>query len=342
MFVSFALLEALEEDGRGELFLVFPKEGPSVPVDRIRDIRGFPNSREVDLGPLRFYTEDGGLKVRRIAFHYGAPVLSRQGDILKLHIEHCGLPIAAHTLGYYSLLLPSSYFGEARASRNHTETWIDDARRMLITVEIYSDSDNAHSLSVDARLRKNADPPLDFRSPGFERVLAKDIYREWRSPIGYSGISHFIRAANASLSATAPSLFLCHSSSDKEFARKLAIGLAGNGLKVWIDEAEIQVGDSLLSKIESGILGAKYLVVLLSRASVQSRWCQEELRMALARQISGRDITVLPVLIEACEVPGFLQEKKYADLTNSGGLEGVLSELSAAASVGNTCRFHIE
>jgi hypothetical protein len=201
---------------------------------------------------------------------------------------------------------------------------------MLITVELSGETDTAGSLSIHARLKKGADPPPGFKAPGFDRVLSRDIYRGWNSPLGYSGISGFIRAANASLSATAPSLFLCHSSSDKEFARKLAIGLAGNGVKVWIDEAEIRVGDSLLAKIETGILGAKYLLVLLSRASVQSRWCQEELRMALVRQIGGRGISVLPVLLEPCEIPGFLQEKKYADFTTAGGFERALSELAAA------------
>lgn len=330
MFVSFALFETLEEDGRGESFLVTPTEGPSVPADRIRDLRGFPNSHDVDLGPLRFYTDGGGLKVRRIAFQYGAPALSRHGDVIELHIQHRALPIVAYTLGYYSLLLPPSYFGPVHTSQEHRETWLDDARRMLITVELSSETDTAGSLSLDARLKKDANPSLGFKAPGFDRVPSRDIYRGWNSPLGYSGISGFIRAANASLSGTAPSLFLCHSSSDKEFARQLAIGLAGNGVKVWIDEAEIRVGDSLLAKIEAGILGAKYLLVLLSRASVQSRWCQEELRMALVRQIGGRGITVLPVLFEPCEVPGFLQEKKYADFTAPGSFERALSELTAA------------
>ena len=38
--------------------------------------------------------------------------------------------------------------------------------------------------------------------------------------------------------------------------------------------------------------------------------------MALAKQIIEGTKGVLPVLINDCEVPGFLIEKKYADLRN--------------------------
>ena len=78
MFLSFALFEVLEEDGRMESFLVFPTDAPTVPADRIHDLRGFPHSREVELGPLRFCAEDGGLKIQRITAQYKA----RMGTLL--------------------------------------------------------------------------------------------------------------------------------------------------------------------------------------------------------------------------------------------------------------------
>lgn len=331
MFVSFALFESLDEDGRMESFLVFPTEAPSVPADHIRDLRGFPKSRDVDLGPLRFYAESGGLKVRRIVAQYGPPAVTANRDNLEVHIEHVGLPVADHTTGYYSLLLPVGFYGRVHASLEHDETWLEDVRRMLITIELHEYRAGViRDVSVDAFLRRNADPPLDCLSPRISRVRSQDIYRNWGGPLHYSGVSNFIRAANASLSATAPSLFLCHASSDKPFARKLAIGLAGNGFKVWVDEAEIRVGDSLLEKIEAGILEARYLAVILSKASVRSRWCQEELRMALVRQIGGKSITVLPVLMEDCDIPGFLQEKRYADFRIPTQFEAALVDLCAA------------
>ena len=38
------------------------------------------------------------------------------------------------------------------------------------------------------------------------------------------------------------SIFLCHSSQDKFFVRKLAEALRNEGVRVWLDEAEIKIG----------------------------------------------------------------------------------------------------
>ena len=46
-----------------------------------------------------------------------------------------------------------------------------------------------------------------------------------------------------------PSVFMCHSSKDKFFVRELAKKLGDYGVYVWIDEAEINIGDSLIAKI---------------------------------------------------------------------------------------------
>nr|WP_285860686.1 MULTISPECIES: toll/interleukin-1 receptor domain-containing protein [Paenibacillus] len=46
---------------------------------------------------------------------------------------------------------------------------------------------------------------------------------------------------------------MSHSSKDKFFVRKLAEKLNEYGVKVWIDEAEIKVGDSSIEKISAGV-----------------------------------------------------------------------------------------
>ena len=45
------------------------------------------------------------------------------------------------------------------------------------------------------------------------------------------------------------SIFLSHNSKDKPFVRKLADDLRKKGHYVWVDEAEIKVGDSLIGKL---------------------------------------------------------------------------------------------
>jgi hypothetical protein len=48
---------------------------------------------------------------------------------------------------------------------------------------------------------------------------------------------------------------MCHTSDDKPFVRRLRKDLLAHGIpKVWVDVAEIDVGDSLIAKIERGIV----------------------------------------------------------------------------------------
>ncbi len=110
------------------------------------------------------------------------------------------------------------------------------------------------------------------------------------------------------------SIFLCHSSADKAIARRLAAELRARSIQVWIDEAEIRLGDSLIGKIEAAIDDVDYFAILLSKNSVSSNWVLKELRTAMHREISGKEVVVLPLLIEECEIPPFLWEKFHVDL----------------------------
>jgi len=123
------------------------------------------------------------------------------------------------------------------------------------------------------------------------------------------------------------SIFLSHNRVDKEFVRRLADDLRRAGITVWVDEAEIRLGDSIIGKIEEGILGSEYLGVILSPSSVASQWVKEELHTVLHYQVSKKAKTVLPLLYQSCDVPPFLVDKLYADFTNPGQYEFVLRQL---------------
>src|SRR5262245_53367199 len=105
------------------------------------------------------------------------------------------------------------------------------------------------------------------------------------------------------------SVFLSHNHNDKAFARRLASDLTKWGVQVWLDEAEILVGDSLIGKIREGIDRMDYVAAVLSPEAVQSRWVQEELDVAMNQQISGQKVRVLPLLCRPCDLPGFLLGK---------------------------------
>lgn len=109
------------------------------------------------------------------------------------------------------------------------------------------------------------------------------------------------------------SIFLCHSSKDKNFARELATDLTLLGTKVWLDEAELEIGDSMIEKIQEAIHDCDYLGVLLSKNSVKSQWVKKELEIALNEEIQLKRVKALPLLLDDCQIPGFLAPKYYAD-----------------------------
>src|SRR5262245_36924561 len=112
------------------------------------------------------------------------------------------------------------------------------------------------------------------------------------------------------------SIFLSHSSIDKLFARRLAHHLEKAGVKVWIDEAELKIGDSLLQKLSEAIQSCDFVGAVLSKNSVSSQWVEKELKLAMAKEIESKRIVVLPILIDNVPIPSFLTDKIYADFRN--------------------------
>lgn len=135
-----------------------------------------------------------------------------------------------------------------------------------------------------------------------------------------------------------PGIFISHNHKDKFFVRRFGADLAAAGARPWIDEAEINIGDSLIEKISHAIDEMNYFAVVLSASSVASAWVQQELEQALTTQLSLRQIKVLPLLIEECKIPPFLRGKLYANFTNPGvydeSFARVLKALGLASSQG--------
>ena len=123
-------------------------------------------------------------------------------------------------------------------------------------------------------------------------------------------------------------VFLSHTKLDKSFARQLAYDLKEAGVEVWLDEWEIRVGDSLREKIESGIQESGWLVVILSPRAVESQWVQREISAAFTRELDSKRVFILPVLIDKCEIPILLRDKKYANFTRNY-VEGLQELLGA-------------
>jgi DNA-binding NtrC family response regulator len=130
------------------------------------------------------------------------------------------------------------------------------------------------------------------------------------------------------------SVFISYCSQDKRFAKKLSADLERFHVKVWIDEGEIKIGDSLIEKIREGIDQVDYLAVVITPASTNSEWVKREVEIAMNQEIAGKKVKVLPLLLKSCEMPGFLIGKRYADFSRRNKYMEALSELLQRLGVG--------
>jgi len=124
-------------------------------------------------------------------------------------------------------------------------------------------------------------------------------------------------------------LFICHASEDKPVALQFAEYVKSHGADVWLDQWEIKVGDSIVQKINDGLQQATHLAVLFSAKSVTKPWVRREMSSALMRQLADNSITLIPLLIEDCEIPAIVRDVRYADCRHdrTGGFAAAVNAL---------------
>lgn len=109
------------------------------------------------------------------------------------------------------------------------------------------------------------------------------------------------------------SLFISYSHKDAEFVDKLASSLIAKNIKVWKDKWKTLTGDSFVREIQAGIKGAAFFCIVLSNNSLESKWVAEEIRLSIEEESKTNKITIIPILIDNCQIPASLQDRLYAD-----------------------------
>jgi hypothetical protein len=122
-------------------------------------------------------------------------------------------------------------------------------------------------------------------------------------------------------------IFVSHSSKDKEFAMRLARDLTKAGFKVWLDQWQIQIGDSLANAVAEAIKASRFLLIIMSPDYFQSAWTAQEWQYSLAEEVSTSTIRLIPVLYRDCEIPVLLRSKQWVDFRDSGRYAPTLDRL---------------
>jgi hypothetical protein len=114
-----------------------------------------------------------------------------------------------------------------------------------------------------------------------------------------------------------PKAFVSHATTDHPFVEKFAADLRANGVDAWFSKWEITPGDSIRAKIEEGLEGCEYFIIVLSKSSITRPWVQKELDAATVRNIGGKVRKIIPVKIEDCgDLPPTLGSLCWEDFSS--------------------------
>jgi hypothetical protein len=113
------------------------------------------------------------------------------------------------------------------------------------------------------------------------------------------------------------SVFLSYSRSDAQIVDKIADDLQKEGFDLWFDRQNLVTGENWQVQIEKAITESSFIIVFISKNSLQSKWVQTEYRAAFEHQRRAGGTRLIPVLLEKAELPVFLSMIYYVDFTES-------------------------
>ena len=120
-------------------------------------------------------------------------------------------------------------------------------------------------------------------------------------------------------------VFACYASEDREaVAGPLSAMLSDLGLRVWYDQMELRVGDSIRGKIRTGLKRCRFGVVILSESFFGKRYPESELSGLDQREQDGGKI-ILPVWHDIDEEFVRLHDPRLADRVALKWQDGIVS-----------------
>lgn len=131
-------------------------------------------------------------------------------------------------------------------------------------------------------------------------------------------------------------VFISHASEDKDsVARPLRDALTRLGITVWLDEAQMRIGNSLRRKIDDGIRSSRFGVVVLSEAFFRKGWTNHELDGLVTRTVAGEQ-SLLPIWhdLSAEQVRAFSPSlaDKVALSTKQFSIEDIAENIAAVVN----------
>jgi hypothetical protein len=94
------------------------------------------------------------------------------------------------------------------------------------------------------------------------------------------------------------SCFISYSAQDRVFAEQIHNDLQEVGIRCWLDSKDLKIGDNIEVQINRVIQLTDKVLLILSKASVNSAWVRHEIDVALRKESQGNKTILFPIRID--------------------------------------------
>ena len=131
-------------------------------------------------------------------------------------------------------------------------------------------------------------------------IEATKLYQSDLIPTQISDIVYRIYDLRADSLIQFYSCFISYASKDSTFAERLYADLQNKGVRCWFAPEDMKVGDPIRDTIEKQIRLRQKLLIVLSSASLASRWVEDEVEAALEEERTSpeRRTVLVPIKID--------------------------------------------
>lgn len=124
-------------------------------------------------------------------------------------------------------------------------------------------------------------------------------------------------------------VFLSYSLFDKIVAKDISIRLEKEGHSI-LHPIKVKEGDNYITKINDELENAEAFIIVLSNSAKESTRVQREISSIVFGELSKRNRIVIPVIIDNVELPQYLANYLYVDLTVDfeNGIDRIVQSLA--------------
>lgn len=139
--------------------------------------------------------------------------------------------------------------------------------------------------------------------------------------------------------------FISYTGADTDYATWIAQILEEEGKTVTIQAWDFLPGENFVAQINKALKECNKIIVVLSKAYLESKWCEEEWTSKLAQKNSLSERRIIPIKIEKVEIIGLLAPIVHIDVVGKNeeeakklildGVSGIKARVSNGFPQGN-------